>query len=105
MLYDPKWETKVDPLSLAGLIAWLETQPANRTYEWMDCSGGCLIGEYGRAIGIKRLDRRNYELNQIFGGDNGTIFDTYSQVCNGGGPYTYGAALKRAREVLSEANQ
>jgi hypothetical protein len=38
MLYDPKWEktqeTKVDPISIAALIAWMETQNPEQNYNF-----------------------------------------------------------------------
>ena len=90
MLYDPKWEVKADPLSLESLIAWLETQPPETEYEWTDCHGGCLIGRYFAAMGIK-------------GPLYSEVFDEgwkYARVCSDlSGPTTYGAALKRARAL------
>lgn len=36
MLYNTKWEVqaKLDMLSLEGLIAWLETMPADLSYDY-----------------------------------------------------------------------
>ena len=45
MLYDPKWEVKADPFSLADFIAWLETQPADERYDWHDVHG-CACARY-----------------------------------------------------------
>lgn len=97
MLYDPKWEKpKVDPLSLGGLIAWLEMQPANKTYDWLDCSGQCLIDQYGAAVGLPHIAvNLNGELNQIF-----PDMADYATVCGGGEDgWTFGGALERARSV------
>lgn len=58
MLYDPKWdkqtETKADPLQLGTMIAWLEKQPAGKTYCYVD-SGGCLLQQYYTAHGFKHV--------------------------------------------------
>lgn len=48
MLYDPKW----DGISLKSLIGWLETMPEEGTYNFNDCNGCCLIGQYMHAMGI-----------------------------------------------------
>ena len=93
MLYDKRWDAKVEakPLSLDGLIAWLERQPAGDSYNWHDCNGGCLIAQYGFAVGIDRLDADCKGIDAIFGGNGGS----YSEIC-GSAPFTFGAALKRA---------
>ena len=92
MLYDPKWEieVKADPLSLEGLIAWLEKQPADMTYDWHDCKGACLVGIYFASIGhpwsaVSYVRFTNY--------------DTRTHVA-GTEPFTFGAALARARKAL-----
>lgn len=57
MLYDPKWEkteTKADPFSLESLIAWLEKQPAGRSYSYT-CNGHCLLAQYFTAAGFKNV--------------------------------------------------
>ena len=91
------WKTKADPFSLESLIAWLEMQPADKTYNWSDCEGGCLIGLYGAAMGwswhdvctAERLcDAPYYRLSTA----NGCI--AYST------PHTFSGALSRARAAL-----
>jgi hypothetical protein len=88
VLYNPEWEVKSDPFTLESLIAWLEKQPTNGTYNYSDCDGACLIDLY--------LGRRT----------SGT---EYSSICDRTGwgmlaarfPRTFGAALERARKVQS----
>lgn len=100
MLYDPKWEvqteTKADPFALSTLIAWLEQQESSATYCYGD-GGRCLLARYFQ----------NHEYpNVLVGGftiwltgDTGIgrhlpkILDDVSVVK----PWTYGAALERAR--------
>lgn len=97
MLFDPKWKQKtvVTPLSLAGFIAWLETQPPATEYEWMNCAGGCLFDQYGASIGHEHIAADWGSIKQVFGPPG-----NYSRIC-GKAPYTFGAALTRARAVLA----
>lgn len=95
MLYDPKWdkETKADPFSLESLIAWLEKQPAETTYNYCDATA-CLIAKYLQAMGVKNyvMDTPLFQ-HRVFG-----------EVANGGERIdTYGAALARARKLLTAA--
>lgn len=96
MLYDPKWnETKADPFTLPSLIAWLEKQPANADYSYMDCKGGGLYGLYMASQGIGWIEAKFHsddrdDLHRKFRREvySKVAFDT---------PWTFGAALKRAR--------
>ena len=90
-------ETKPDVFSLEGLIAWLEAQPPETSYDWEDCSGGCLIGVYYMHHG---LPQHGYD--RVFGRN----LMEYSRVCSSvSGPTTYGAALSRARALLASRNR
>lgn len=92
MLFDPKWEqqieTKADPHSLEAVIAWLETQPADREYDFINCRGGCLVGQYGNATGIDWIEAHQ------------ALHERYGLYFACGFPCTFGAALSRARKVL-----
>ena len=97
MLYNPRWEQKVDPLSLEGLVAWLEQQPPETEYDWHDVRGGCLIGKYFKAI-----DAEEHQYDQVFK----DCPKNYGKVCSSfSGPTTFGAALARARAILAERRQ
>ena len=75
-------------------MAWLETQDPAQTYEWMDCDGGCLIGQYYAAHGI-----RNGIYHRVF---NGRDLTDYGRVCSSlSGATTFGAALERAKKLLA----
>lgn len=100
MLYDPKWEVKADPFSLESLIAWLEMQPGDKTYCYMD-TGGCLLHQYLNAVGVG------------VGSMGGTVYSLSSdpetditlpmplrRVARTT-PHTFGAALTRARAAFS----
>ena len=105
MLYDPKWETETKPdvFSLEGLLAWLQTKPPNDQYNYEDCCGGCLYGQYVIASGIP--------WKEVFGT---AIYDhkdaaalpfkqfVYHKVAKAE-PHTFGAALKRARKYAGQS--
>jgi hypothetical protein len=104
MLFDPKWEVEVkaDPFSLEGLIAWLEKQPADKTYCYGD-GGACLIHQYLTSCGIKV--GRVWSGGRYSEGDNWEspkkpTSHEFWQTSIGNGrssDYTFGSALKRAR--------
>lgn len=98
MLYDPKWnETKADPFSLESLIAWLEKQPATTAYDYCD-PGHCLVGQYLRDQGAKKIMLMSGELRAI----------GWRDLVNPRGSghrdedWTFGAALTRARAELAK---
>lgn len=95
MLYDKKWDKKVDLFSLPSLIAWLEQQDETETYD--PCSPNkCVLGQFAAAMGAKNHGRKSLQL------------ETKKQFAEiafgewGEGPHTFGAALKRARVFLTD---
>src|ERR1700761_4444706 len=54
MLYDPKWEARNDPFSLASLIAWLERQDPDHAYCYSS-TGECLLARYFGERGFNRV--------------------------------------------------
>jgi hypothetical protein len=100
MLYDPKWKApaeapaKPQP-SVQGFIAWLETKNPRGRYEYWNCQGHCLIGQYVNAIGL-RWDRdsgpgRDWWYSHP---DAEPLLDVSAEE-----PHTFGAALKRVRAL------
>jgi len=102
MLYDPKWQKP----SIESFIGWLETQPARKQYDFNNCRGECLLGQYMTAMGIQWGvtppsivgDWRNTSYvnvaNNLFGPlRQWTVLSEQ--------PWTFGAALARARELQS----
>ena len=92
--HDPQ---RPDPFSLEGLIAWLETQPPETKYDWMSWSlrfpdGGCLLLRYGAAVGDAHDMHNWFYKNQLM--------HVASAL-----PWTYGAALDRARAALAGQKQ
>jgi hypothetical protein len=96
MLFDPKWEVevKVDPFSLEGLVAWLEKQPAPTEYDWDSCEE-CLVGKYVSAITGSDTPSGEVIYRELF-----PDLDTYFAVA-AKAPFTFGAALERARSSLA----
>lgn len=91
MLNNPNW--KSHGISLAGFVAWLEQQDPNRKYEYWSCQV-CAIGQYAASIGkryadVIEADKRAFLVTQDW---NNKI--TYQQ------PWTFGAALERARRYV-----
>ena len=87
--------------SLRGLIAWLETKDPQKEYDYYDCGGACLIGQYVNAIGLRWGVFRNADLygagwdwwlNNPKSAPLREISVDY--------PRTFGGALKRAQERL-----
>lgn len=89
------YTTKPDVFSLEGLIAWLETQPGETAYEFSNNEGDCLIGRYGRAHGEGRFWR---SVHTAFFEKNWLRVASHD-------PYTYSAALTRARALLAQEGQ
>lgn len=98
MLYDPKWEkkTKADPVSIHGLIEWMEQQEPSTKYNWDCVEGGCLIGLYYSHLDKSGIPHSPYYA-QMFRKNPGS----YGPVC-ATEPRTIGAALSRARALLTE---
>lgn len=95
MLYDPKWEVKVDPLSLESLIMWLESQPATAEYDF-HCSRSCMVAQWVKSIDPGAISTPGYGAD--FYTVNGANIDLrqFVKVANAM-PWTFGAALERAR--------
>jgi hypothetical protein len=82
--------------SLTGFIAWLKTKPPQGRYDFDDCEGGCLMGQYMAYCGIEWgevsviLLPYSRVVERVFRdwGDQEVLSDR---------PWTYGAALKRAK--------
>lgn len=105
MLYDPKWEiqTKAEPLTLGHFIEWLQTHDPDKEYEFRNCKGMCLVGQYMTSIGRSWDGPGDGPLNEygvvcrtLFGGDGPCRIE---QSVAQDTPHTFGAALERARAV------
>jgi hypothetical protein len=89
MLHNPKWESETKPemFSLESLIAWLETQPASKEYDYFNADK-CVLGQWLYAMGCDFVTDKSLEMGETSPFDDIAIY---------GLPYTFGAALERAR--------
>ena len=100
MLFDPKWQTKVDPLTMESLIEWLEKQPAAKQYDFDDCSGKCLYGLYMASHGVAWFESGAYRARDSGQERSDFCVRVYYTVATAK-PWTFGAALKRARAAIN----
>jgi hypothetical protein len=101
MLYDPKWEAKKDPFSLAGLIAWLERQDPDSAYCYSS-TGECLLARYFRERGFNRVIMAAeffYHWPRADAVYEVTRLPRHFNDVAKGKVRTFGAALSRAREL------
>src|SRR6266404_2628612 len=105
VLFDPTWEATTKPavFSLEGLIAWLETMPADKRYNYEDCSGECLYGQYMTSHGIPWDESGHFESDVAKTLPAKFCNLVYSKVACFM-PHTFGAALERARDTLAHSN-
>jgi hypothetical protein len=88
---------KPDFLQLGTLIAWLEQQPAKKTYEY-GCNGHCLLAQYFTFCGFKDVSvgpdffRHGPEVVR----PKNMFSQAFADIAVNE-PFTFGAALKRAR--------
>jgi hypothetical protein len=94
MLFDPKWQTETKP-TFHGFVAWLGTQPPEKTYNWGDpCN--CAIAQYLATMGRRVSDLGYREYSELEGRRSGG--ELVGVACHA--PHTMGAALGRARALL-----
>lgn len=95
-----------DPFSLEALIAWLEKQPADETYCFLD-TGACLFGRYGYEMGFRKAGLGSPSPYGIVTngmsaryGQPETV-EPFEGRISSPKPHTFGAALDRARAAFS----
>lgn len=99
MLYDPKWEKQAEQKneigSLGSIIAWLETKNQSEKYEFMDCNGKCLFGQYMTHHGIPwdLVKYRKFSFKPIDGKPHWQLH----HIASWPEDRTFGGALKRAK--------
>lgn len=88
-----KTVTKPDVFSLESLIAWLETMPVDKEYNYCRKST-CLIAQYLQARGVSKYELDSHEIDAL----------GWMEVVNPRINYipTFGAALSRARSALEK---
>lgn len=101
--YLPEIETKPDVFSVEALAAWLETKPATEAYDFFDCNGGCLIGQYLTATTGSSWTENGFDSWL----DIDDVHPVLCGVAQGSGEvyrvdrWTFGGALRRARVLLA----
>jgi hypothetical protein len=100
-------ETEPDAFELESLIAWLEKQPARKTYDYVE-PFGCLLYQYFKAmkLPIISIGPYYYRTHKVggFGGfghpslshDEYLLPHSFHEIAYIR-PHTFGAALKRAK--------
>lgn len=92
---------KPDVFSLQSLAAWLRTKDPEEEYDYMNCDGGCLIGQYLIAVTGKSWREQGIWYGQIV--EN---HPAYEWVASGESyrseGHTFGAALARCEAALQQ---
>lgn len=92
MPFDSTPTTKPDVFSLEGLAAWLETEDGATEYDYWNAEGKCLIGRYLHSCNVFDFSAGYLKFANP---------DARVQIA-GARPWTYAAALRRARALLAE---
>lgn len=102
MYFDPtcKSETKADPFSLDSLITWLERQPPDREYDYGDTEN-CALCQYAKSIGYENPRAGGNYIREFDSCTRNYIPNSEDVVAPD--PWTFGAALERAREVAAHS--
>lgn len=94
---DPSVETKLDIYALPTFIAWLEKHLREQTYDWKNCKGECLISLYMVDHGIPwNSSEDGHSYSKFVCRTEGDW-----QIIASCQPWTFGAALSRARVLLA----
>jgi hypothetical protein len=102
MKHDPEVKTKSEPLTVEAFIRWLEINPVDREYEWHDVEG-CLLCLYLREVfGVQSPAGETWNGVGGFGKNTLNGDFKYFAIC-GEKPWTFGAALERARKLQQGA--
>jgi hypothetical protein len=89
---------KPDIYALPTLIAWLEAKPAGEVYNYHNCHGACLLGQYLEANGIRWHGHASGNIHPYCELDRQTGWQKLAAAR----PWTFGAALARAKALLAE---
>jgi hypothetical protein len=102
MLFDPNWthpDIQLGPVSLKGFIGWLETMPPGAEYDYR-MPRTCALGQYQEASGFS-----GDEVIINLGTSNLTKWQRDLDHIVLTLPWTFGAALSRARALLAAGQQ
>ena len=90
---------QADIFSLEGLRDWLRTQPPQKMYNFNDCFGGCLLGQYLAARGVGR-GKPGYDYPRMADVATGIAGGSHISVACAW-PRTIGAALARCEALIA----
>lgn len=104
MLYNPDWKTPTRPtkVSAKDFVGWLETHDPEKTYDFKDNMGYCLIGQYMATKGL-RWGEGEYQptIAKIFGtGFSWVGLSLPEWKVLSAQPQTFGAALRRTKKFF-----
>lgn len=91
-------EAKPDVFSLEGLIAWLERQPQETSYDFSEAST-CLLTRWHSEFG-SGLEESGLSYTSGI-----CVLSGWASEVAAISPWTYGAALSRARALLAETRK
>lgn len=89
------------PLSLEAFTDWLATMPADETYQYC-YNGSCAIAQYLRACGFRNAYVDPFNWSERPGGPTKRLPHHWNDIA-WTEPWTFGAALSRARELQRTA--
>ena len=90
-----------DCFSLKNFIAWLQTQPPEKTYVWGNVDD-CVVARFCKSRGydFKARVESGVNLRNVFGPDDDKLRNlTVYQKIGMTEPWTYSAALTRATDI------
>ena|SRR6266568_4490020 len=99
MLYDPSREHEANPFTMEGLIAWLEKMSRAKRYDYLNSSGACLYGQYLAAHGVPWDESGATSFGDHQRADFCDLVYYHVALAR---PWTFGAALERARKAPAE---
>lgn len=79
-----------DQLTLEAIVSWLEQQEPSASYDWDNCAGDCLLGRFVQASSQSDWAKAYKQLVLQIPNVQKIAIDP---------PWTFGAALERARRL------
>ena len=86
-----------NPLTFEAFVTWLDSKPKDETYDFGACQD-CAIAQYVKEIGVKDFRKAGSMGWHDVAGDYHRLLPCPHIV--GGGPWTFGAAAKRAKAYI-----
>lgn len=93
MLYNPSWSKE---FTRENLIAWLETKPPDESYCFV-VANECLLAQWARSVDSSAEVNENISAYAYKVHGKNVILGGFMQYIASNEPWTFGAALKRAK--------